>query len=71
MNLAHYYYLNDQQDLAFNIYCDLIQKYDAQYIEYESQFVKSFEVLIKKDWFDLNISPNLDFSKCSLYKSDK
>jgi len=71
MNLAHYKFLNDQQDLAYNMYCDLIQKYDAQYIEYESQYVKSFEELIKKDWVNLNILPNLDFSKCSLYKLDK
>ena len=71
MNLAHYKFLNDQRDLAYNMYCDLIQKYDAQYIEYESQYVKSFEELIKKDWVNLNILPNLDFSKCSLYKLDK
>ena len=68
MNLAHYKFLNDQRDLAYNMYCDLIQKYDAQYIEYESQYVKSFEELIKKDWVNLNILPNLDFSKCSLDK---
>jgi TolB-like protein len=64
LNRGHVFYLNNQKEKAYEMYCNLIKDYDPQYVVYAYQLVKNFKQIILNDWKDLNLKDTFDETFC-------